>query len=73
MTMAEATIQPVKKKRNISTFRRVLWHVNRTDLGWLVKGAVQTYNFRDVAARRKFVDQLPSSPALTAKADHLGG
>jgi hypothetical protein len=72
MSLAEAaTPAPVKKKPNVSTFRRLLWHVNRTDLGWVVKGALRTVNFRDLATRRSFVKELPSSTILSSKAAQL--
>jgi len=41
MTMSNAaTAAPVAKKQKISQFRRLLWHMNRTDLGWVTKTAL---------------------------------
>jgi len=56
---------------NISTFRRALWHVNRTDLGWVVKGVLSALNSTTLAARRRQAETLPTSPALAAAAVHL--
>jgi hypothetical protein len=71
MSTIDVTQAPPVKKQKISQFRRVLWHVNRTDLGWVVKGALKTFNYRDVAARRRYVAQLPAGPLLAAKSAHL--
>ena len=41
MTMSNAaSTAPVAKKQKISQFRRLLWHMNRTDLGWVTKTAL---------------------------------
>jgi len=41
MTMVNAvTAASAPKKQKINQFRRLLWHVNRTDLGWVTKTAL---------------------------------
>jgi hypothetical protein len=72
MSVAQGSARPpTVKRRTVSTFRRVLWHVNRTDLGWVVKGALKTVRYRALSKRRQFADKLPRSSALTVKAAHL--
>lgn len=71
MTVAQSVAAPRPQKSNISTFRRILWHVNRTDLGWIVKGALKTAHFREVATRNRLLRQLPTSPVLAEKTAEL--
>src|SRR5579885_1933649 len=72
MTEATAARLPVAAKaQRISTFRRLLWHVNRTDLGWIVKGILTALHYPEILRRRKLMRQLPQSPVLAAKSSQL--
>lgn len=59
------------KKPKVSQFRRALWHINRTDLGWLVKGGLSLLNMDTLRHRRAQVAQLPQSPALAQASQTL--
>lgn len=50
------------KQAKISQFRRVLWHVNRTDLGWAVKAALTALQLPARAKRVALLKQLPAKP-----------
>ncbi len=72
MTDATATTMPVAAKaQKISTFRRALWHVNRTDLGWIVKGALTALHYPEVLRRRKLMAELPENDFLASKTKQL--
>jgi len=63
MTMSNAaTAAPVVKKQKISQFRRLLWHVNRTDLGWVTKTALTSFQLPARARRIKMLNTLPLKP-----------
>lgn len=59
------------KKQKISTFRRLLWHVNRTDLGWVIKSVLTAMKSRTLAERRQLARFLPERPDLAALALQL--
>lgn len=61
MTTIEAAAHPPKKQK-ISQFRRLLWHLNRTDLGWVTKAALTGLQLRARARRIELLNQLPSRP-----------
>jgi hypothetical protein len=66
MTMVNATTdRPAPKKQKISQFRRLLWHVNRTDLGWVTKAALAGLQPGARAKRIELLKQLPSRPEWT--------
>ena len=50
------------KRAKISQFRRLLWHVNRTDLGWAVKAALTALQLPARAKRVALLKQLPTRP-----------
>lgn len=52
--------QPAPKKQKISQFRRLLWHVNRTDLGWVTKAVLTSLQPGARARRVALLNQLPS-------------
>lgn len=54
--------QPAPKKAKISQFRRLLWHVNRTDLGWVVKAGLTALQLPARAKRVALLKQLPTKP-----------
>lgn len=60
MTTIDAGVKTPKKQK-ISQFRRLLWHINRTDLGWLTKAALATLQPGARAKRVGLLDQLPSA------------
>lgn len=63
MTAIDATTdRPAPKKPKISQFRRLLWHVNRTDLGWVVKAALTSLQLPARAKRVELLKQLPAKP-----------
>jgi hypothetical protein len=63
MTMVStATETPVAKKQKISQFRRLLWHVNRTDLGWVTKTALTGMQLGARAKRLEMLEPLPVAP-----------
>jgi hypothetical protein len=47
------------KKPSISQFRRLLWHVNRTDLGWVLKAALTSLQLPARSRRLSLLKQLP--------------
>ncbi|MDA9413448.1 hypothetical protein XI07_26555 [Bradyrhizobium sp. CCBAU 11445] len=46
----------------MSQFRRLLWHVNRTDLGWVLKAALTSLQLPARAKRVALLKQLPTKP-----------
>ena len=50
------------KKQKISQFRRLLWHVNRTDLGWVTKTALTSLQPGARAKRLEILKTLPVAP-----------
>ena len=58
MVNAASTVQAPKKQK-ISQFRRLLWHVNRTDLGWVTKTALTGLQ---LGARAKRIELLKTLP-----------
>ncbi|GLR85460.1 hypothetical protein [Bradyrhizobium iriomotense] len=63
MTMVNATTdRSAPKKQKISQLRRLLWHVNRTDLGWVTKAALTSLQLGARSKRIEFLKQLPSKP-----------
>jgi hypothetical protein len=63
MTIVDvATNAPVPKKQKISQFRRLLWHVNRTDLGWVTKTALTSLQPGARAKRLAILKTLPVAP-----------
>ena len=54
---------PAPKKQKISQFRRLLWHVNRTDLGWVTKTALTGMQLGARSKRVEILDRLPAAPA----------
>jgi hypothetical protein len=76
MTMANAAANlGVKKKQKISQVRRLLWHMNRTDLGWVTKTALTGLHLGARAKRIKILETLPTRPEWSEashKLDHDG-
>src|SRR6266496_1653379 len=63
MTMSNAaSTAPVAKKQKISQFRRLLWHVNRTDLGWVTKTALTGLQLGARAKRIEMLKTLAVTP-----------
>ena len=62
---------PVPKKQKISQFRRLLWHVNRTDLGWVTKTALTGMQLGARSKRAEILDKLPAAPAWSAASRKL--
>ena len=63
MTTVNTTAdRPAPKKAKISQFRRLLWHVNRTDLGWVLKAALTSLQLPARAKRIALLKQLPTKP-----------
>jgi hypothetical protein len=63
MTMVStAAAAPAAKKQKISQFRRLLWHVNRTDLGWVTKTALTSLQPGARAKRLEILKTLPVAP-----------
>ena len=54
--------QTAPKKAKISQFRRLLWHINRTDLGWAVKAALTALQLPARSRRVALLKQLPTKP-----------
>jgi hypothetical protein len=50
------------KKLKISQFRRLLWHVNRTHLGWVTKAALTSLQLGARAKRIELLKTLPVEP-----------
>jgi hypothetical protein len=73
MTMvdAAATAQAPKKQK-ISQFRRLLWHVNRTDLGWVTKTALTSLQLGARAKRIELLNTLPVKPEWSEASRKLG-
>lgn len=63
--MSTTTAATTTKKPKISTFRRLLWHANRTDLGWALKLALSVAD-RGRPERRRLLASLPSHPDWSA-------
>ena len=63
MTMSNAaSTAPVAKKPKINQFRRLLWHMNRTDLGWVTKTALTGLQLGARAKRIELLNTLPVKP-----------
>lgn len=64
MTMVNAatTAATAPKKQKISQFRRLLWHVNRTDLGWVTKTALTGMQLSARAKRVEMLNTVPIAP-----------
>lgn len=60
MTMTNSA--PATRKPRISQFRRLLWHVNRTDLGWVTKTALTSMQLGARAKRIEMLNTLPVAP-----------
>lgn len=71
MTNSAIETKPAAKKPRISQFRRALWHINRTDLGWLVKGGLSLLNLGKLRQRRALISRLPKSAALSQASQSL--
>lgn len=66
MTAINTTVErPAPKKQKINQFRRLLWHINRTDLGWVTKAALTILQPGARARRVALLDQLPSKAELS--------
>jgi hypothetical protein len=52
----------VPKKQKINQFRRLLWHINRTDLGWVTKTALKSLQPGARAKRLEILKTLPVAP-----------
>ena len=61
MTAIDA-VAKTPKRAKINQFRRLLWHVNRTDLGWAVKAALTALQLPARAKRVALLKQLPTRP-----------
>jgi hypothetical protein len=70
MTMVNAAAPAVKKPK-ISQFRRLLWHVNRTDLGWVTKTALTSLQLGARAKRLEMLKALPVKAEWTAASRQL--
>jgi hypothetical protein len=62
MTTVDTAAAPTPKPK-ISQFRRLLWHVNRTDLGWVTKTALTGLQLGARARRVEILKELPTAPA----------
>lgn len=58
------------KKPQISQFRRILWHVNRTDLGWITKAVMSSLD-SERASRRALLATLPTDPRWSQASEQL--
>jgi hypothetical protein len=73
MTMVNAAAAaPAPKKQKINQFRRLLWHVNRTDLGWVTKTALTGLQLGARAKRIELLKTLPAKPEWTEASRKLG-
>jgi hypothetical protein len=73
MTMVNAAATaPAPKKPRISQFRRLLWHVNRTDLGWVTKTALTSLQLGARAKRIELLNTLPVRSEWTEASRKLG-
>ncbi len=72
MTVANAAATKVApQKHKISQFRRLLWHVNRTDLGWITKTALTALQLPARAKRLKMLKTLPARSELNEATEKL--
>jgi hypothetical protein len=72
MTMVNtASAAPTAKKQKISQFRRLLWHVNRTDLGWVTKATLTSLQLAARAKRIEMLNALPAAPEWSAASRQL--
>lgn len=71
MTAIDAGAKTAKRAK-ISQFRRLLWHVNRTDLGWVLKAALTGLQLPARAKRVALLKQLPTKPEWTEASRKLG-
>ena len=55
----------------ISNFRRALWHVNRTDLGWITKAVATAFNGEEAARGRDLLAGLPRDPRWSKATQQL--
>jgi hypothetical protein len=69
MTMANTAAVP--KKRKINQFSRLLWHVNRTDLGWVTKTALTSLQLGARAKRIALLNTLPVKQEWTEASSKL--
>jgi hypothetical protein len=73
MTMVNAAAPaPAAKKQKINQFRRLLWHVNRTDLGWVTKTALTGLQLGARAKRIELLKTLPVRPEWSEASRKLG-
>jgi hypothetical protein len=73
MTMVNAAAAaPAPKKQKISQLRRLLWHVNRTDLGWVTKTALTGLQLGARAKRIELLKTLPAKPEWSEASRKLG-
>jgi hypothetical protein len=73
MTMVNAVSETaVPKKQKISQFRRLLWHLNRTDLGWVTKAALTGLQPGARARRLEVLKALPATPEWSHASRKLG-
>lgn len=61
-TISTTADRPAPKKAKISQFRRLLWHINRTDLGWVLKAALTSLQLPARAKRVALLKHLPTKP-----------
>lgn len=72
MTMTNtASAAPVAKKPKTNQFRRLLWHVNRTDLGWVTKATLTGLQLGARARRIEMLNSLPVAPEWSAASRQL--
>jgi hypothetical protein len=72
MTMSNAaSATPPAKKLKINQFRRLLWHVNRTDLGWVTKATLTSLQLGARARRIEMLKSLPVAPEWSAASRQL--
>ncbi len=72
MTMTTtASAAQVAKKQKINQFRRLLWHVNRTDLGWVTKATLTSLQLGARAKRVEMLNSLPVAPEWSAASRQL--
>jgi hypothetical protein len=72
MTMTNtAPAAPAAKKPKINQFRRLLWHFNRTDLGWVTKATLTSLQLGARAKRIEMLNSLPTAPEWSAATRQL--
>ena len=72
MTMSEtASATPAAKKPKINQFRRLLWHVNRTDLAWFTKATLTSLQLGARAKRIEMLNSLPAAPQWSTASRQL--